>query len=113
MSNYHGERCAQGGFNCIPSPIQTITKANTGGTTTGYEGVHVSDNVDNVTAAVKVAQDADAVVLMVGIDGSQEGEEHDRYNCTLPGMQPQLVQAIGALNKPTVMVLIHGGAMCL
>ena len=23
------------------------------------------------------------MVLLVGIDGSREGEEHDRYNCTL------------------------------
>lgn len=49
----------------------------------------------------------------MGIDGTQEGEEHDRSNCTLPGLQPKLVETIASLNKPTVMVLIHGGAMCL
>lgn len=113
MSNYHGSRCPDKGFDCITSPLQAITKANAGGATTGVPAVDVDSLVNNITAAVKVAQDADAVVLFVGIDGKQEGEEHDRSNCTLPGLQPQLVEAIGALNKPTVMVLIHGGAMCL
>lgn len=113
MSNYHGARCTSNGFECITSPLQAIVKANTGGTTTGSQGVYVNSNFSNITAAAKVAKEADAVVLFVGIDGSQEGEEHDRSNCTLPGMQPQLVETIAALNKPTVMVLIHGGAMCL
>jgi len=48
MSNYHGARCADGSFNCIPSPLHSLTKANSGGTTTGYEGVHVDDSVDPV-----------------------------------------------------------------
>merc|ERR1711988_1767056 len=113
MSNYHGDRCAGGGFACIMSPTQAITKANAGGTTTAVKGVDVNSATDNITAAVAAAQDADAVLLFVGIDGRIEGEEHDRSNCTLPGLQPKLVQAIAALKKPTVMVLIHGGGMCL
>jgi len=113
MSNYHGARCASGKFECITSPLQAMTKANVGGSTSGYEGVDVDSSVNNITTAVATAKDADAVVLFVGIDGRQEGEEHDRYNCTLPGLQPQLVEQVAALSKPTVMVLIHGGAMCL
>eukprot|EP00316_Scyphosphaera_apsteinii_P007887 CAMPEP_0119311614 /NCGR_PEP_ID=MMETSP1333-20130426/23126_1 /TAXON_ID=418940 /ORGANISM="Scyphosphaera apsteinii, Strain RCC1455" /LENGTH=788 /DNA_ID=CAMNT_0007316041 /DNA_START=39 /DNA_END=2405 /DNA_ORIENTATION=- len=113
MSNYHGSRCASGGFGCISSPLESITAANVGGVTTGVEGVEVNSALDNITAAEQLVQNSDAVVLLVGIDGKQEGEEHDRYNCTLPGLQPQLVQAIASLKKPTVMVLIHGGAMCL
>eukprot|EP01043_Picozoa_sp_COSAG02_P038736 COSAG02_NODE_3008_length_7563_cov_3.445606_5_plen_94_part_00 len=38
---------------------------------------------------------------------------HDRANTTLPGTQPDLVKAVLALNKPTVLVLVHGGAMSL
>lgn len=79
----------------------------------GTEGVEVNSALNNITSAVKVAQGADAVVLFVGIDGKIEGEEHDRSNCTFPGLQQDLIQAITALNKPTVMVLIHGGVMCL
>merc|ERR1712048_826855 len=73
----------------------------------------IDSSKDNITAAVQVAQAADAVLLFMGIDGKIEGEEHDRANCTLPGLQPKLVQEVAALNKPSVMVLIHGGAMCL
>lgn len=113
MSNYHGSRCADNSFNCIPSPLQAFTAANKGGATTGVEGVAVDSAADNITAAVAAAKAADAVVLLVGIDGSQEGEEHDRYNCTLPGLQAKLVSSVAAVGKPTVMVLIHGGAMCL
>jgi beta-glucosidase-like glycosyl hydrolase len=113
MSNYHGARCPTGDFSCITTPYQAIANANVGGTNTGYKGVDVNSGVDNVSQAVQVAQAADAVILVVGIDGSIEGEEHDRSNCTLPALQPKLVSAISALGKPTVMVLLHGGAMCL
>eukprot|EP00662_Eupelagonemidae_sp_cell21_P038081 gene38081-21039_t len=36
---------------------------------------------------------ADRVILVMGIDGSVEGESKDRYNTTLPGQQPRLVDA--------------------
>jgi len=113
MSNYHGSRCASGKFECIRSPLEALTDANRGGLTSGVEGVEVNSAMNNISAAVGAAKAADAVVLFVGIDGAQEGEEHDRSNCTLPGLQPQLVEQVAALGKPTVMVLIHGGAMCL
>lgn len=113
MSNYHGSRCPSGKFECIVSPFQAIAKANAGGSTTACEGVEVSSSLDNINLAVEVAQAADAVILLVGIDGSQEGEEHDRTNNTLPGLQPKLVEAIVALGKPTILVMIHGGAMAL
>jgi len=53
------------------------------------------------------------VVLAMGIDGSIEAEGHDRTATSLPGKQPDLVTAVLALGKPTVLVLIHGGAMSL
>ncbi|CAK0841633.1 unnamed protein product [Prorocentrum cordatum] len=113
LSNYHGQRCASNRYECITSPIQAISKANAGGQTVGVVGVGVAGGPNNISAAVEAAQAADVVVLVVGIDGSQEGEEHDRSDCGLPGHQPELVEAISALKKPTVMVLIHGGALCL
>ena len=35
------------------------------------------------------------------------------YNTTLPGLQTELAEQVLALGKPTVLVLIHGGAMSL
>ena len=131
LSNYHGSKClnSTGGISpepctlgnckgnvwgCIENPIQMITKANVGGTTTGAMGVAVSTGTaTGIAQAVAVAKAADHVVLTMGIDGTIEAEGHDRETTTLPGMQPQLIQAILALGKPTVLVLIHGGAMSL
>lgn len=113
MSNYYGKRCPSGKFDCITPPIEAIKKANVGGTTTGHRGVDVNSTVNNITEAVQAAQDADTIVLLVGISSKQEREELDRWNCTFPGLQTELISAVAALKKPTVMVLIHGGAMCL
>jgi len=112
LSNYHGARCTDG-YACIPSPTEAVTAANSGGTTTSTKGVDIASSANNISAAVAAAEAADVVVLLVGIDGSQEGEEHDRSNCTLPGLQSELVEAVTRVGKPTVMVLINGGAMCL
>ena len=77
-------------------------------------GVDVtSTDTSGIAAAVAVAKAADVVVLTVGISGAVEAEGHDRETTTLPGAQPELISAILALNKPTVLVLIHGGAMSL
>lgn len=78
LSNYHGSRCADNSYNCIPSPLQAITKLNAGGTTVGVPGVDVDSKTNNISAAVAAASAADAVVMLVGIDGRIEGEEHDR-----------------------------------
>ncbi|MGA2555438.1 MAG: glycoside hydrolase family 3 N-terminal domain-containing protein, partial [Verrucomicrobiota bacterium] len=44
--------------------------------------------------AIDLASKADAVVLVVGIDGSQEGESHDRDAIELPAVQEGLVRAV-------------------
>ena len=122
LSNYHGSRCVDGDgpgpgdgadFSCVPTPLATLARANAGGETAGALGCEVDSDVDDVAAAVAVAAAADAVVLMVGLDGSQEAEGTDRYATTLPGLQPKLVDAVLALRKPTVLVLLNGGAMSL
>jgi len=46
------------------------------------------------------------VVLVVGLDGSQEGEEFDRSTIELPAVQDGLIRAVtrAAGNKPVVIV---------
>ncbi len=65
--------------------------------------------------AVDLAKKADAVVLVVGIDGSQEGEESDRQTIELPQIQDGLVRAVtrAAGNKPVVVVNCSGGPVTL
>lgn len=71
--------------------------------------------------AVAAAEQAEAVVLFMGLTPAIEGEEMpveiegfrggDRTNITLPAVQEQLLQRITELGKPTVLVLLNGSAL--
>jgi beta-glucosidase len=65
--------------------------------------------------AVELAKKADAVVLVVGIDGTQEGEQHDRSAIELPASQEGLIRAVAkaAGSKPVVVVNCSGSAIAL
>ena len=66
-----------------------------------------------------MAREADAVVMVMGITPSIEGEEMDvqvegfrggdRIEIALPGPQQDLIKAVHAVGKPVVLVL-HGGS---
>ena len=70
--------------------------------------------------AVKAAQQADAVVMVLGLTARLEGEEMpvqidgfrggDRTRIDLPAAQQRLLERIVALGKPTVLVLMNGSA---
>jgi beta-D-xylosidase 4 len=61
--------------------------------------------------ALDAAAAADAVVMVLGIDGSIEGESNDRTSIDLPAVQHAFAAAVAALGKPTVVVLLHGGSI--
>ncbi len=65
--------------------------------------------------AVDLAKKADATVLVIGIDGSQEGEQRDRNGIELPPIQEGLIRAVAraAGNKPVVVVCCSGSAIAL
>lgn len=73
--------------------------------------------------AMKVAQSADAVVLVLGLSARLEGEEMpvqipgfkggDRTSLDLPAPQQHLLERIAALGKPTVVVLLNGSALAV
>jgi beta-glucosidase len=63
--------------------------------------------------AEKVAKDSDAVLVFVGLNGSQEGEGHDRSAIVLPEPQEELVKAMIATGKPVVVVLTSGSAVAI
>jgi beta-glucosidase len=72
----------------------------------------------DIASAVSVASKADLVIMVLGeksTDNSNYGdtgrEGNDRRNVTLPGLQSQLVQAILALDKPVVAIIISGGML--
>ena len=73
--------------------------------------------------ALNIVHSADYVVLVMGLDGSVEGEGHDRAetecngeandNLILPGCQSDLVQHVTSLNSRVILVVINGGALSL
>ncbi|BBH06571.1 beta-xylosidase 2 [Prunus dulcis] len=61
-------------------------------------------------AAIDAARQADATVLVMGLDQSIEAEFRDRVGLLLPGRQQDLVSKVAAASKgPTVLVLMSGG----
>jgi len=58
--------------------------------------------------AMKVAREADVVVLSVGEKRDMSGEAKSRSNIHLPGVQEELIKAIYSTGKPVV-VLINAG----
>jgi beta-glucosidase len=73
--------------------------------------------------AVAVAKDADVIVAMVGLSPGLEGEEMpikldgfssgDRTSIELPVVQQKLLEALGALHKPLIVVSENGSALAL
>jgi len=61
--------------------------------------------------ARSTAKDADAVLIFVGLNGSLEGEGHDRSTIDLPEPQESMVKALIADGKPVVVVLTGGSAI--
>ena len=117
LSNYEG----------IPDSITTIYEGikNTGVQveyTSGCEGVKC-ENKNDFSKALAIVKDADYVIAVMGLDGTVEGEGHDRANTTcdsqpvdniaLPGCQTALVEAVIQVNPHVILVLINGGPVSI
>ncbi|MBA0691876.1 hypothetical protein Goari_009478 [Gossypium aridum] len=70
----------------------------------------VNCSSDLTDEAMKIVKGTDQVVLVMGLDQTQEREAHDRVDLVLPGHQQKLVTSIAsAANKPVILVLLCGG----
>ncbi|TYH27733.1 hypothetical protein ES288_A02G091400v1 [Gossypium darwinii] len=57
-----------------------------------------------------IAKGADHVVLVMGLDQTQESEDHDRVDLLLPPKQQKLISSIARVAKnPVILVLLSGG----
>ncbi|MCX6132386.1 MAG: glycoside hydrolase family 3 C-terminal domain-containing protein [Ignavibacteriales bacterium] len=73
--------------------------------------------------ALAAAKSADIVLLMMGLSPRLEGEEMpvevpgfkggDRVDLGLPRVQEELIQAVAAIGKPVVLVLLSGSAVAV
>jgi beta-glucosidase len=63
---------------------------------------------DGFAEAVKAARESDVVIIAVGESADMSGEAASRSSIDLPGYQLELVKALQATGKPTVVVLMNG-----
>ena len=77
---------------------------------------------DRLSEALTVAENSDAVVLVVGLDETLEGEQGDtgnpfgsadKLNLLLPESQRRLMDAVLKVGKPTIICLAAGSAIDL
>ncbi|KAJ8769353.1 hypothetical protein K2173_002557 [Erythroxylum novogranatense] len=99
------------GYSCTPRSIFEGLKSYVKKTT--YE-VGCKDVPCNSVArfheAILVAKRSDFVIIVAGLDLSQETEDRDRFSLLLPGKQMELVRSVAAASKrPVVLVLTGGG----
>jgi beta-D-xylosidase 4 len=136
LSNYHGDKCkctnnddasidcthrpdSEDRMSCIETPLQAISKRlqpqDTYQSVKGLMGCTIGGTeLNELDDATELAIQSDVVLLLLGLDQSQESEGLDRYETTLPGLQPKLLQNIlEVAGDKTVIVLFHGGAMSL
>ncbi len=63
--------------------------------------------------AIRVARNADVVVMVLGEHGFQTGEGRSRTNLQLPGVQQELLEAVYKVNKNIVLVLNNGRPLAI
>lgn len=70
--------------------------------------INDSDPDSMLLEALEVAKDADAIIVVLGDNLSQNGEYRDRANLALSGKQNGLLRALKTLQKPLICVLVNG-----
>ncbi|XP_076935160.1 putative beta-D-xylosidase 2 [Bidens hawaiensis] len=103
IGNYAGIAC---GYTTPLQGISRYTKTIHG---RGCPDVHCK-NAHLFGGSIRAACEADATVLVMGLDQSIEAEFKDRDGLLLPGYQQELVSKVAAASKgPTILVLMSGG----
>ncbi|HYE66942.1 MAG TPA: glycoside hydrolase family 3 N-terminal domain-containing protein, partial [Pyrinomonadaceae bacterium] len=103
--NYHApptDASNAGGTNVAPATNVEAARSATGPT-----------SADSFDQAVRAAREAEAVLVAVGETAEMSGEAASRSTLDLPGRQLELIQAIHALGKPYVIVLMSGRPLAI
>ena len=103
--------------------LQLDATESTGEATFELMWIAPSDGDALRAEAVRVAREADAAVLVLGLSPRLEGEEMrveidgfrggDRTRIDLPDAQKRLLEAVVATGTPTVLVLLNGSALAV
>lgn len=71
------------------------------------------DDTTGFAEALRLARDADAVVLVLGEPRQISGEAASRHDLDLPGAQRALAERVLGLGKPTAIVLMNGRPLAI
>ncbi|HEX9422010.1 MAG TPA: beta-glucosidase BglX [Pyrinomonadaceae bacterium] len=71
------------------------------------------DSADGFEAALRATRDSDVAIITVGESADMSGEAASRSSLDLPGRQLDLIKAVQAAGKPTVVVLMNGRALTI
>lgn len=76
-------------------------------------GFAAPEPADALARALEAARDADAAVVVVGLDEDWETEGRDRERFALPGRQDELVAAVAAVQPRTIVVVNAGSPIAM
>ena len=79
----------------------------------GWEDDGVTRNEALLREAVEAAKNARAAVIFAGLPDSFESEGYDRAHMDMPACQNELIEAVGAVQPNTVVVLHAGGPVLM
>lgn len=104
QGNYYGPPCK------AVTPLQALNGYAKNAVVYNQGCNYVNCTRADVDKAVEIAKGVDYVVMVMGLDQTQEREDHDRVHLALPGKQEQLITAVArAAKRPVVLVLLTGG----
>ncbi|WP_314066970.1 beta-glucosidase BglX [uncultured Vagococcus sp.] len=78
-------------------------------------GIELSQEEKEQTklAAIKLAEEADVIVMALGEHTLQSGEAGSRTNLRIPAKQQELLKELAGLHKPIVLIIISGRPLVL
>ncbi len=95
--------------------LEGIEAAVAAGTDVQYARGAPVDSIDRsgFAEAVRMAESADVVILVVGEHHDMSAEARNRTSLDLPGVQQELVEAVHATGTPVVVVLMNGRPLAI
>jgi beta-glucosidase len=123
--NADSKKVLLGNYNGTPSksvtPLEGIRKKVEPATKVLYaKGCNIKDrSVGGLSKALEAARKSEVVIICLGIDQSLESEDMpwvrhpDRQYLELPPPQQELLEAVYALGKPMVLILLNGSPMAI
>lgn len=99
----------------VITPLQGILSHLGGKLQVHYaQGCTVTGEIaGGIASALRLASQCQMAVLVVGNNHQTEGEQRDRADLDLPGVQPELIKAVAGLGIPVAVVLINGSAVTM